>query len=240
MKLIIDIGNTYSKIAVIENKKVLNFLKIKDIQLKDIELFVKNKNIDAAIISSVVFHSENITAFIKDKCFVIELNKETPIPISNLYKTPDSLGKDRLAAAVGAYSLFPEDNVLIIDAGTCIKYDFKSCLNEYLGGAISPGLKMRLKSLHDFTAKLPLCTPIKINKLIGSTTEESILSGIINGTIAEIDGIIEQYKKHFKPLKIILSGGDANYFDKRLKNSIFAVSNIVLLGLNEILDYNAK
>jgi len=238
--LIIDIGNTFSKIAIYDGNSLLDLIKIEDIQIKDIASFVKDKDIKAAIISSVVFHPGNINNYLKEKYIYIELTDKTPLPIQNLYATPNSLGKDRLAAAVGAYSLFPKEHVLVIDAGTCIKYDFKNDRNEYFGGAISPGLEMRLKSLNDYTDKLPLCKLKQTNKLIGTTTEESILSGVINGAIAEITGIIEQYKEKFNPLKIILSGGDAIYFDNRLKNSIFAVSNIVLLGLNEILDYNVK
>jgi len=240
MKLIIDIGNSYSKIAIFQDKKPIHSKKVKDIQIKDIASFIKTRKIKSAIISSVINHSRNINTYLNENFFFIELNEKTPLPIRNLYKSASTLGKDRLAAAVGAFSLFPEDNVLVVDAGTCIKYDFKNSKNEYIGGSISPGIEMRLKSLHDYTKKLPLCKPNFPDKLTGTTTEESILSGVINGAIAEIDGIIDHYKEHYNHLKIILSGGDVNYFDKRLKNSIFVVSNIVFLGLNEILDYNDK
>ncbi len=240
MKLIIDIGNSFSKIGIFEGKKLIDFANINNLQVEDIASFINKQEITAAIISSVVFHSKKINHFLEEKFFFIELDHKTPIPIQNLYKTPQTLGKDRLAAVIGANSLFPKENVLVIDAGTCIKYDFISERKEYLGGAISPGVNMRFKSLNDHTEKLPLLKPKLISSLIGTTTEESILSGVINGIATEIDGIINQYKERYHTLKIILSGGDTIYFDKKLKNSIFAVSNIVLLGLNEILDYNVK
>jgi type III pantothenate kinase len=140
---------------------------------------------------------------------------------------------------VGANLYFPNQDVLVIDAGTCIKYDFVNKANAYLGGSISPGLQMRFKALHTLTEKLPLVQPVlNVDYLIGSSTEEAILSGVLNGCIAEIDGIIQQYKSNYKNLKVVLSGGDSIYFDKTLKNSIFASPNIVLEGLNAILDYN--
>jgi type III pantothenate kinase len=240
MKLIVDIGNSYCKIAVFDNKTIVKIFILKNISLDAISDVVDRYNVESSIISSVIRNSKKINTFLNKKSLFIELNKNTPIPLVNLYKTQDTLGKDRLAAAVGAHSLFPKDNVLVIDAGTCIKYDLKNSKNEYYGGAISPGVSMRFQSLNNFTAMLPLCKPDKTNKLTGATTKESIISGVINGVISEVDCMIDKFRIQYGPLKIILSGGDANYFDKKLKNSIFAVPNIVLLGLNEILDYNVK
>ena len=150
------------------------------------------------------------------------------------------MGKDRLAAAVTGNHFFPNQNVLIIIAGTCITYEFVNTKAEYLGGAISPGISIRFKALHTFTGKLPLVEKKIKASIIGNTTENSILSGVINGCFYEVKGITYEYTDKYKDLKIILSGGDMKYFDKILKNSIFAISNIVLIGLNIILDFNAK
>jgi type III pantothenate kinase len=158
----------------------------------------------------------------------------------NKYDSPETLGKDRLAAAVAGNHLFPNQNVLVIDAGTCIKYDFINAQAEYLGGAISPGLQMRFNALHIFTEKLPLIELTVFKTLIGKNTTDSLLSGVINGTLSEIDGIIDQYREIYPEIQIVLSGGDAEYLVGKLKKGIFAVSNIVLQGLKIILDYNDK
>jgi type III pantothenate kinase len=151
------------------------------------------------------------------------------------------LGSDRLAASIGAYSLHPNSNVLVIDAGTCIKYNFTNFKNEYLGGSISPGIEMRFKSLEHFTSKLPLINfDASYRELIGENTKNSILSGVINGSIAEIDGIMFDYKSKFPNIICILTGGDSEFLAKRLKNSIFTHQNLVLKGLNDILNYNLE
>jgi type III pantothenate kinase len=168
----------------------------------------------------------------------MELSALTNIPVTNFYKTPDTLGKDRLAGIVAAHSLYVKENVLVIDAGTCITYDLITTKGEYYGGSISPGLNMRFKALHTFTEKLPLVSLLNFEELIGTDTNTSILSGVINGLIAETDAIIERYKELYSALKIIICGGDAQFLVDRLKNSIFAVPELVLIGLNEILDYN--
>ena len=133
---------------------------------------------------------------------------------------------------------YPGKNVLIISAGTALTFDFVNDRGEYLGGSISPGMEMRFNALHTFTDKLPLLSYQEPAELIGSTTRQSILSGVINGIICEIEGISRCYLEKYPGLKIILSGGDLNYFVKPLKISIFAVSNIVTLGLNIVLEFN--
>lgn len=172
----------------------------------------------------------------------IELSGKTSLPVKNLYKTPETLGKDRIANAAGANYYFPGRNVLSIDAGTCIKYDFVNSENEYSGGAISPGLDMRFKALHHFTAQLPLIKKMKSGgeNLIGQTTKDSILSGVQNGVMAEISGIINQYRDKFKKVSVIITGGDSIFINTLVskKNRIFAVPDLTLLGLNIILDFN--
>jgi len=170
----------------------------------------------------------------------LELNNSTSLPINNLYKTIQTLGKDRIAAVTGGANLFPNNDLLIIDAGTCITFDFINANKDYLGGAISPGINLRFKALHNFTGNLPLIDPKADVNLIGDSTESSILSGVINGVREEVDGIIGRYKSSYPNMKVIFTGGDVKYFDKYVKNNIFAVENLVLKGLKAILNYNVK
>jgi len=166
------------------------------------------------------------------------LSHTSKTPFKNSYATPDTLGADRIAVVVAAFYEYPRKNVLVIDAGTCITYDIINDYGEYLGGAISPGLQMRYKAMHNQTDALPLLRPNEILDFVGNTTESSMHSGVINGTVQEVDGVIEQYKQRFKDLTVILTGGDAHFFAKRLKNSIFANSKFLLEGLNYLLEYN--
>ena len=175
--------------------------------------------------------------------FFIELNHSTPVPFINSYTTPDTLGKDRIAIASAATKKYPGENVLIIDTGTSITYDFVTSNKEYLGGSISPGLNMRFKALHNFTHRLPLINlpdPDTEINLVGDSTESSILTGVVNGLIAEVENIIVQYNTKFSPLILVISGGDYKYFEKLVKSNIFAAPNIVVYGLKCILDFNEK
>jgi type III pantothenate kinase len=171
---------------------------------------------------------------------VIYLNGKTPLPFINKYKTPSTLGADRLALVAGALKYFPDKNVLIISMGTCITYDFITSRKEYLGGSISPGMEMRFEALNTFTARLPLVKPKQVKTLLGRSTDESILTGVILGIVHEMEGFISTYRKLYPTLKIILTGGDAPLFAGRLKSSIFAVPELSLTGLNEILLYNSR
>ncbi len=239
MKLIIDIGNTKVKTAIFEKKELKDFFVFeKTDELLQSTIFEKN-NITNCIISTVVNEVDNFTNQLKQKTKVLLFTAETKIPINNLYQSASTLGSDRLAASVGANALFPNKNILIIDCGTCIKYNFVNNKNEYIGGAISLGLQMRFNALNTFTARLPLIQKDEnFNTLIGTNTTESILSGVEMGVIAEVKGFIEQYEKQYTDMKILLTGGDVNFFAKRLKNSIFADQFLILKGLNEILDFN--
>ncbi|WHT40233.1 type III pantothenate kinase [Myroides sp. mNGS23_01] len=167
----------------------------------------------------------------------IEISHTTPLPVANKYQTPHTLGIDRLVVAAGSTLVYPDTARLIIDAGTCITYDIVNAQNEYLGGAISPGLQLRYKALNDYTAKLPYLQTEDINYFIGKNTNESIQSGVINGIVAEIDNIIDHYKKDYSDLTIILTGGDTVFLAKRLKNIIFANPNFLSESLNYIYQY---
>ena len=155
-----------------------------------------------------------------------------------MYETPETLGVDRIALVSGAVKKFPNKNILIIDAGTCITFDFVNDKTVYFGGAISPGIEMRYKSLHAFTSKLPILEKNYPQNFIGKNTIESINSGIVNGVTQEIKGVINQYKKKYTDLTVVLTGGDINFLAKQLKSSIFAHQNFLLEGLNEILIFN--
>ncbi len=195
--------------------------------------------INECMIGTVVNGLEVFIQELKKKTNVRLFTSDTPTPVKNLYKTAHSLGSDRLAGAVGGNALFPDKNILIIDAGTCIKYNLVNAQNEYLGGAISEGLQMRFKAIHTFTSRLPLLEMDEnFNELIGTTTNESILSGVQLGAVAEVEGFIAQYKQIYPDIMILITGGDVNFFEKRLKKPIFADSFLILKGLNAILEYN--
>lgn len=241
MQLVIDIGNTRVKAALFEKKELKHsFIFDSTGQLLSAGLF-QNYSIKKAIIGSVVNDMEPFIAQLKQHSTVLLFSSETPTPLKNLYRSANTLGSDRLAAAVGANSLFPNRNLLVIDAGTCIKYNFINSNNEYIGGGISPGLQMRFKALSTFTSRLPLLeVDPDFNKLIGTDSNESILSGVETGALAEVEGITERYIHQYPDIQIVLTGGDANFFEKRLKKPIFADQNLILKGLNEILEYNSN
>ncbi|MES2514399.1 MAG: type III pantothenate kinase [Bacteroidota bacterium] len=240
MNLIVDIGNTRVKAALFNSygpveTKVYSHADA----ILDDTTFIKQAK--RAMIGSVVSEQDAFHHALNTLLPTTVFNSETKIPLTNLYQSASTLGSDRLAASVGAYNLYPNAPVLVIDAGTCIKYNFTNAQNEYLGGAISPGIQMKLKALNHFTSKLPLIeADFLYTALIGSNTHNSLLSGVLNGTIAEIDGIIDQYKLQFSDTICVLTGGDSEYLAKRLKNSIFAHQNLVLKGLNDILNYTLE
>lgn len=239
MRLVVDIGNTLVKTAVFDREEIICLDKRENIDLPLIhrmqELYPR---LCSAIIASVRQIPEEMVAGFKKAMPVLVLDAETSVPLKIRYENRSGLGADRIAAAVAGNHLFPNTNTLVIGAGTCITYDFTDAKGYYLGGAISPGMRMRYKALHNFTDKLPLLEAGKEPALTGNSTEASIQSGVIHGIRAEMDGMIGEYKRHYENLTIILSGGDLDYFDKKLKNNIFAVPNIVLTGLNIILQFN--
>jgi len=240
-KLIIDWGNSRIKLAWFQGTQIQRievFPELNELKLKQL---LQENPVEACVLSSVTSKSDQIISLLNNNGYFISLNDKTPIPLKNLYKTPERLGKDRLGAAIGANLTFLSQNVLSIDAGTCIKYDFVNAANEYLGGSISPGLMMRYKSLNAFTDKLPLLTISDSEELIGYDTESSLISGVQLGALAEVEGIIQRYTHNNPDLKVILTGGDMNFFEKRLKkNGIFADPYLVLHGLNYILDFNMR
>jgi len=243
MKLAIDVGNTLTKVALFRGSELaeLNtFENFSLLKLKHLLSEFGGENITDlyTIISAVKEYDKEIRSYLNDNYYFIELSSKTLLPIEICYKTPKTLGNDRIAGVCGASALFRGENILVIDAGTCITFDFIDKGKKYFGGGISPGIDIRFKALNTFTGNLPLVNRAENFNLIGTSTAESIRSGVLNGVLAEVEGIIKYYEDEFGRLKIIFTGGDTIFFDKRLKNVIFALPNLVLNGLNEILDFN--
>jgi len=242
MNLIIDAGNTLLKIAVFDKTRMIFIERkaITDFPESVKSVLHKYPNIKRAIVSNVGVLQKKDMDVLTIFCDVHQLSHISKAPFKNSYATANTLGVDRIALATAAFYWNPNANTLVIDAGTCITYDIINDYGEYLGGAISPGLEMRYKALHNQTSRLPLLQTSDLLDFIGNSTETSIHSGVINGTCKEIDGVIKQYNSRFEDLTVILTGGDAQFLSKRLKNTIFAHSNFLLEGLNYLLEYNKR
>ncbi|MBT8194811.1 MAG: type III pantothenate kinase [Bacteroidia bacterium] len=243
MNYVIDIGNTKTKTAFVNKKNVSRVKTFDTDEFMKIyrQHFGTLKAFDNCIVSSVIPLRKGFQNYLNKNIGALVLNNKTKLPFKNLYKTKKTLGNDRIANVAGAMVLFPKKSILAIDAGSCITFDLMNARKQYLGGAISPGLHMRFSALNKFTSGLPL---IKLNKKavksIGNTTASSILSGVQNGTLLEIDAFINDIKSSYSDIKLILCGGDSSFLADRLKNSIFVSPNLTLIGLNFILDYNRK
>ena len=242
MLLTIDVGNSRIKVAVFEHNKQVDFFIFETNEaLKNFEnIFEKYPNLQKIILSSVGKLEKEVVDFIQNRFPTEIIDHKSKFPFTNLYATPETLGIDRMVLAAGATLMYPNQNRLIIDAGTCITYDFVNAENQYLGGAISPGIKIRYKSLNNYTSKLPLLTLSEDFEIIGNSTKSAIHSGVINGVIFEIEGFISQYSLKNQDLTIILTGGDAEFLAKRLKSTIFANSNFLLESLNLLSLYTQK
>lgn len=231
----IDFGNTRVKVGLFKNQELLDIFRVGT--LSETAELLRANAVENAIVSSVTISNTDISKELKFLNSLLFLDFKTPLPIENNYVTPTTLGYDRIAAAVGANLRYPNQNCLIIDIGTAIKYDLVSADNAFEGGIISPGRKMRFNALHTFTKKLPLLDTVEIPELIGNSTESCMTSGVMNGIAAEINGIIDEYIKKLK-LTVLICGGDAPYFETKIKYPTFAAPNLVLEGLNRILQYN--
>jgi type III pantothenate kinase len=239
MNLAIDVGNTRVKTAVFTDDKMIELIifPVSKI-LSEIKKIKKKYFINNAIISSVAIISEKKLQKLEQLVPILIVSSSIKTPFKNNYKTPKTLGADRIALVAAAVKKFPNQNTLVIDAGTCITFDFIDKNASYFGGAISLGIEMRFKALYFFTSKLPLLEKKELQNFTGENTEESMNSGVVNGVIQEIEGVISQYNKKFQELTIVLTGGDTNFLSKQLKSSIFANQNFLLEGLNELLIFN--
>lgn len=239
MNLAIDIGNTRTKLGIFEHHKIVEVLVFDHLQDINLPEIIQNYAVQKSILSSTAKIPQNLTAAFEKIPYTVHLSENTPLPFSNLYASKNTLGKDRLALIAAAHAEYPNQNNLVIGCGTCITFNFINNKNEFLGGSIHPGLKMRLKAMHTFTDKLPLIALEKEATLMGNDTKSSLLSGVLFAAAKEIDGMIDEYLVKFPEMNIIITGGDADLLVYRLKNQIFATSNFTLIGLNHILEYNA-
>ena len=240
MLLTVDAGNTQIKAAVFERDIIIhNEIIPYELWKNKIKNILKNfpqiQNI--AVISVGKLQNDDFSS-LQSEVKITFINQNAKVPFINRYSTPHTLGVDRMVLASGAVLSYPNTNRLVIDMGTCITYDFINDNNEYLGGAIAPGIRLRYEVLHNYTAKLPLLNKSIPLSTIGNSTEQSIHSGVINGVCYEIDGFIEAYSLEYKNFIIILTGGDADFLAKRLKNTIFANPNFLLESLYKTFQYN--
>ncbi len=238
MNLVIDIGNTFAKLAVFDSDDII-YVCQDDHELSLLAELCREYPLNAAIVSSVTDVGEGCFQPLADRGIpVLWLSYLTPLPIRNLYESPETLGMDRIAAVVGAWCQYPGRDILIVDAGTAITYEFLDASGHYHGGNISPGVRLRLRALHEYTGRLPLVAAEGEFSALGKNTETAIRAGVRLGVEYEIQGYIFALKDKYPELLVFLTGGDEFSFDTNLKSIIFADRFLVLKGLNRILDYN--
>ena len=242
MNLVVDVGNTYVKLGIFDAEGLNHKKSFAKQNLFSVleEIYTGFPKIRNVLVASVGQLDTQQSEMLERRFSAMHLNQETKVPFTNKYNTPKTLGTDRIALISAASQQFPNQNVLVVDAGTCITYDFINSDCEYLGGAISPGIAMRYQALHSFTARLPHLSLQRPENLVGNSTTDSIHSGVINGVLFEIEGFIDNYNSKFAGLKVILTGGDTHFLRGSLKNDIFANPNFLLQGLNHILEYNIR
>lgn len=241
MNIIIEQGNSSTKVAVY-NKGIMEASYVyKTFDIPALQPLLDRYKPENGIISSVIDTDAELIQLLKRSLIrFIRLDEHVPVPVTVAYRTPHTLGKDRLAAVTGANYLKPECDLLVIDAGTAITYDIIEASGKYTGGNISPGLATRFQALNRYTKKLPLVEEAEEIPQIGYDTVSAIQAGVVNGIVYEIDGIISDLRIKYPGLFVFLTGGNSFYFARRLKNIIFADINLVLTGLNRILEYNVE
>jgi type III pantothenate kinase len=242
MNLIIDRGNTLYKIAVFDNDTLIMEQSFQELTLSVLEKIFHTQRIEKTILCSVGGNvDKEIIEYLESKSIFRNMNDNLQLPISIAYKTPTTLGKDRIASVVGALEIVKGHSVIVIDAGSCICVDYADKDLVYQGGSISPGIKMKYRSLNTFTANLPLLDLAKEEIVVcGAETQECIHSGVINGSLYEIEGFIDYYLQKDNTAEVVLTGGDAELIAKRLNRKVILDKHIVLKGLNVILNANAN
>ncbi|MDR1981369.1 MAG: type III pantothenate kinase [Tannerellaceae bacterium] len=241
MNLIIEQGNTQTKVAIYDKGCQKASFAYKSFHVADIVPLFERYPLVRGILSTVIDRDEEVNAFLRERLHdFLFLDETTSLPVRIGYQTPATLGRDRLAAVVAANYLQPEKDILVIDAGTAITYELIEASGLFLGGNISPGMTTRFKALHDYTKKLPLIAEKEDVPFVGTSTETAILAGVVNGIVYEMDGYIHDLRIKYPNLLVFLTGGHSFYFERRLKNRIFANINLVLIGLNRILEYNVE
>jgi len=241
MNLVVDIGNTLLKLAVFDGGRLVAQQCVGELREETFAGLLGGARAARAVVASTRGEAPAIVEAVRRHTdYLLEFTPATPVPIGNAYPTSATLGRDRLAAAVGAATLYPRRNALIVDFGTAVTLDFVSADGVFRGGCISPGMAMRFRALHEYTAALPLCDATDSAELLGRTTDEAVRLGVMNSLAFEIEGYIARMQGEIEDLCVIFTGGDTNFFAKRIKNTIFANCNLVFWGLNRILEYNAS
>jgi type III pantothenate kinase len=233
-----DFGNTRLKAALFNDHELLEVIVLKDDNLKEIEALLDKFSPQKTILSSVIHHDKNIEILLAEKSKFHLLGPETQINFTTPVGKPETIGADRLALVAAAVDLYPNQHNLIISLGTCITYNFVSNQHAFLGGSISPGTQMRFRAMHEQTALLPLIQPSNEFTLVGYDTKTNLISGVILGIAAEIDGIIGAYEEKYANFNVLLTGGDICYFVPHLKKRIFADPNLIFKGLYAICEKN--
>ncbi|BDD07836.1 type III pantothenate kinase [Fulvitalea axinellae] len=236
MNLCIDIGNTRTKAGLFSNGELVRVITLKK---ELITQTVKDLNPKKIIFSSVSSETEPLVKSVSEVAPVWTLHHAMPLPFRIAYKTPETLGVDRIAGVAGARHL-TDKPALVIDIGTCVTYDIVDAEGTYHGGSISPGLRMRLRAMNHFTERLPLIETGDRVPLTGSTTEDALRSGATHGLRLEIEGIIREYRKKFRDLAVILCGGDSEFFELETESPVMVKPELVLIGLNSILSHNVE
>jgi len=238
MNLVIDAGNTRTKIGIFEGAALVGVRVFG--QVDEARDFLRAQDAEHQLVSAVTGEGKSLQDLAHVKGQRLFLSPALPLPIRNRYETPQTLGADRLAAACGAWQMFPGQSSLVIDCGTCINYEFIHSGGSYEGGVISPGASMRFKAMHEMTDQLPLVEPVDEVPLTGRQTVHCMQSGVMNGILEEIKGIMGRYDEVNPGIRVILTGGDAHFFEKPLKPSIFVAPELILTGLHSILRYNVN
>ena len=236
--LCFDFGNTRLKVASFQNTKLTDVIVIDSDSLISIDNLLKRFDSQRSILSSVINHNPEIENLLSAKTKFHKLNHLSKLPFTTPVGKPETIGADRLALSAAAVYFFPKQHNLVIGLGSCITYNFINADHEFLGGGISPGMEMRMKSLNQFTAKLPIVTPDGNVPLIGYDTVSNILSGVVMGMANEIDGFINAYKERYGNFNVHLTGGDLVYLAPHLKNQIFADPELIFKGLYAISEVN--
>jgi len=241
MNLTIDIGNSRTKLALFQGDNLVERWLWPDWSIEDLLQLITNHKVQNVLLCSVGRRLNTVEiAQVEQHCYFMQLEADTALPIVNGYKTPQTLGKDRIAAVVGAYALFPGENCLVVDAGSCITYEFLSATGVYLGGNIAPGVKMRLRAMHEFTARLPEVELKGIEDWIGDSTKNAMNNGALLGTAFEIEGHVQKWATEAGNIRIILTGGDAALLLETMHLHAIHEPDLVLIGLNKILKHNVE
>lgn len=239
MQLALDIGNTRTKIGLFEGERLAEKTIWADWSVADLRAWIGQKKVRGTIFSSVADNDGNLAKMLREHFGALELNAATPLPFRNAYRTPETLGKDRVAAAAGALALFPGRHCLVVDCGTCIKYELLTADGVYHGGNIAPGAAMRIQAMHHFTARLPEVPLDMPADFVGDSTTTALQNGALRGAALEIMGFVQLFQQKAAPLQIILTGGDADFFYPYLDLPGLKVEpDLTLIGLNSILNFN--